>query len=192
MLDVLLLNYACHNAVAERFGEEHISTLAQQQYHHLAPVTVHRLRNTFGIEGEDMDAVLKVLQLNPFVPREYFDLGFSRVSETRGLVWLNDSEGYREPVKRGLASLMVSSPDNPGFERLAQEVNPRAVVREIDAAELGELTDIEAVRSAWEIVIDPDAVPATRSDWADMVGNHMWDLDNSRHVYLYEKYDALG
>jgi hypothetical protein len=48
------------------------------------------------------------------------------------------------------------------------------------------------VRAAWEVVIDPDAEPATRSEWADMVGNHMWDLDNSRHVYLYEKYDAVA
>ena len=93
MLDVFLLNYACHNAVAERFGEEHLWSLAQQQYLLLAPVTVHRLRNTFGIKGDDMGAILKVLQLNPFVPREYFDLGFSRLSDTRGLMWLNDSEG---------------------------------------------------------------------------------------------------
>ena len=64
MLDVFLLNYACHNAIAQRHGEEHIGDLAQEQYHHLAPVTVHRLRATFGIEGDDIAAILKVLQLN--------------------------------------------------------------------------------------------------------------------------------
>jgi hypothetical protein len=192
MLDVFLLNYACYNAVAERFGEQHIARLARDQYHHLAPVTVHRLRNTFGITGTDMNAILKVLQLNPFVPREYFDLGFARVSDTRGLVWSNDCAGYQEPVKRGIASLMASNPDQPGFDSLAQEVNSQAVVKAIDPAELSELTDLNKVRAAWEVVIDPDAEPATRSEWADMVGNHMWDLDNSRHVYLYEKYDAVA
>ena len=191
MLDVFLLNYACHNAVAERFGEEHIRQLAQDQYHHLAPVTVHRLRNTFGIVGDDMGAILKVLQLNPFLPREYFDLGFAQESDSRGFVWLNDCAGYREPVKRGIASLMVSSPDNPGFDMLAQAVNARAKVRTIDAAELAELTNVGTVKVAWEIVIDPDAEPATRSEWADSVGVRMWDLDNSKHVYLYDKYDAM-
>jgi hypothetical protein len=87
---------------------------------------------------------------------------------------------------------MASNPDQPGFDSLAQEVNSQAVVKAIDPAELSELTDLNKVRAAWEVVIDPDAEPATRSEWADMVGNHMWDLDNSRHVYLYEKYDAVA
>lgn len=192
MLDVFMLNYACHNAVAERQGEEHLVELAQEQYHHLAPVTVHRLRGAFAIAGDTMDAILKVLQLNPFTPLEYFDLGYARLSETRGLIWLNDCAGYREPVKRGIASLMVMDPDQPGFHRLVQEVNPQAAVRRIQPPELSVVTDVEQVQLAWEIVIDPAVEPATRSEWADVTGQDLWEHDNTRHVYLYEMYDELA
>ena len=41
-------------------------------------------------------------------------------------------------------------------------------------------------------MIDPQAEPATRSDFADVTGKDMWGHDNSRHVYLYEQYDAVA
>ncbi|NND68977.1 MAG: hypothetical protein HKN19_15410, partial [Halioglobus sp.] len=151
MLDVFLLNYACHYAIGERHGEEHLAEMAQEQYHHLAPITVHRLRNAFGIEGDDMDAILKVLQLNYFTPHEYFDMGYARVSDTRGLVWLNDCAGCREPVRRGIASLMLEQPAQPGFHRLAQEVNAQAVVRPVTRDAVAEIPATGPCR--WRVFI---------------------------------------
>jgi len=192
MLDVFLLNYACHYAIGERHGVEHLVDIAQEQYHHLAPITVHRLRNAFGIEGDDMAAILKILQLNYFAPHEYFDLGYAQISPSRGLVWLGDCAGSSEPVKRGIASLMMEHPDEPGFHRLAEEVNPRAVVRPVAAAEVQAFVGDKRIQQAWEIVIDAQAEPATRSDFADVTGKDMWDHDNSRHVYLYDQYDTAA
>ena len=191
MLDVFILNYALYYSVAQTQGEEHTLELAQEQYHLLAPVTVHRLRNTFDIEGEDMDAILKVLQLNPFTPRDYFDMGYARISDNRGLVWLNECVGYREPLKLGISSLMMADPDRPGFHRMVQEVNPRARVNPVSLAAVEGMADPSRVKLAWEIVIDPQAEPAARSDWADVIGRGMFDLDNSTHVYLYDKHDAM-
>ena len=108
----------------------------------------------------------------------------------RGLVWLKDCDGYREPNKCGIAALMVTSPDEPGFVRLAQEVNPRAQVRQLDAGSLAGEFGVDDALLAWEIVIDDDAEPALRSDWADITGKDMWEHDNSRHFYHYERYDA--
>lgn len=192
MLDVFLLNYSCHHSIAHRFGEDRIDPIAQQQYHHLAPITVHRLRTCFGIEGDDMGAILKILQLNPFLPWDYFSTGFAQVSDQRGLVWLNDCAGFREPVKRGIASLMVTDPDNPGFVRLAQEVNPHATVRPIDRSVLEGLTDTSTVRQAWEIIIDELAEPAQRSDFAGVIAHQLWNIDNATHRYRYDYYDALS
>lgn len=191
MLDVFLLNYSCHHSIAARFGEDKIAPIAQQQYHHLAPLTVHRLRKCLGIEGDDMGAILKVLQFNPFAPKDYFDLGFMQISDSRGLVWLNDCQGYQEPVKRGIASLMISDPENPGFVRLAQEVNTKAVVRPVDVSELEGYADSANVRLAWEIRVDEQAEPARRSDMADVIAHQMWDIDNSTHRYMYDYYDSL-
>ncbi len=192
MLHVFILNYACYYSVAEHHGDEHLPALAQEQYHHLAPVTVHRLRNTFAIEGDDMDAILKVLQLNPFTPHDYFDMGYARIDDTRGLAWLNDCAGVQEALKRGIAHLMLTDPANPGFYRLAQEVNPAAGVSAIEADAVSAFTNPARVRQAWEIVIDSGQAPAARSDWADMTGRGMWDIDNRSHGYVYERYDAAG
>ncbi len=192
MLDVFLLNYACYNAIAERLGEDHISAMAQDQYHHLAPVTVHRLRNAFDIEGDGIDAILKVLQLNPFTPHDYFNVGYARESDQRGLVWLSDCAGYREPVKRGIAGLMAETPASPGFDKLVQEVNPHAVVRRIEPAEVAARSGGADVRLAWEIVFDADRVAPARSDYADMIGDALLDHDNSRHIYHYDRYDAMA
>jgi hypothetical protein len=192
MLDVFLLNYACYNAIAERLASDQIIAMAQAQYHHLAPVTVHRIRNAFAIRGDDIDAILKVLQLNPFAPRDYFDLGFARVSDQRGLVWLKDCAGYREPVRRGIAALMVDAPGAPGFDKLVQEVNPHAVVNLVDPSELAAWSGDADVKLAWEIVFDSERDAPQRSDYADMIGDAIWDHDNSRHIYLYDKYDAMA
>lgn len=185
LLHVFLLNYACHNAVAERHGEEHLEALAQEQYHNVAKVVVQRLRKAFCFEGDGMDAILKVLQLNFFSPREYFDLGFAQVSESKGLVWLRDCAGFQEPNKRGIAGLMVSSPDKPGFHRLAEEVNPQAVVEKIDVQSVSDYTDTADVVLAWEVRIDVDAPPAAVSEWAEHCGAQMFELDNSEHRFFY-------
>ena len=152
MLHVRLLNYSCHYAVGERFGASESRALAHEQYLHLAPVTVHRLRDTFSIEGDDMGAILKVLQLNPFAPHDYLAMGYAQLSETRGLAWLNDCAAVSEPLQRGLSSLMISEPDDPGFDKLAQVVNPKARVNAIDPSEVAPFSDVVGVSCAWEIV----------------------------------------
>ena len=96
--------------------------------------------------------------------------------------------GLREPVKRGIAGLMVSDPAQPGFHRLAQAVNPQAVVSQVEPSAV---PDDRAVL-AWEIAIDPAAEPAEPSEWADVTGRSMWDHDNTQHYYHYERYDAAG
>ena len=136
-----------------------------------------------------MSAVLKILQLNPFTPHDYFDVGYAQISPVEGLVWLKDCAGYREPIKRGIASLMVVDPGQPGFHRLAQEINPRAIVRPVEVSALKDIADTHDIKLAWQIRIDTETAPASRSEWADITGQDMWDHDNSRHIYLYETYD---
>ncbi|NND69337.1 MAG: hypothetical protein HKN19_17230 [Halioglobus sp.] len=95
-------------------------------------------------------------------------------------------------MKRGIASLMLEKAAQPGFHRLAQEVNPQAVVRPVTRDAVAEYAGDRAVQQAWEVVIDATAEPAARSDWAEVTGKDMWEHDNSRHVYLYEQYDAAA
>ena len=135
----------------------------------------------FGIEGDQMDAILKVLQLNPFFPPEYMRLGFDLLDRERGRIWLEDCELLNEQQARGATSLLAHHPENPGFDALVAAVNPRAKVRTIDPKQV-----VGAV-VAWELYIDPDAEQAKPSDLAGLVATaDMLDLDNTAYPYDYQ------
>jgi hypothetical protein len=180
-LDVHLLNRACYTSVVERWGEDAQLPMAIEQWRAMAPITIHRLRKTFAIEGEDMSSVLKILQLNPFLPRDYLKLEFELVDETRGLVWLKDCAALRESAPRGIVSLLTHFPETPGFDAMAQAVNPFARIRQTDAG----LKEGAAV--VWEVVIDHEGEAATVSDYAGLVaGSDLTDFNNENHVYHYQ------
>lgn len=179
-LDVHLLNRACYTSIAERWGADAIVPLQIEQWRCMAPLTVHRLRQTFGITGDDMGAILKILQLNPFLPREYLELRLELVNEHLGRVWLEDCAALHEPKDRGIVSLMTHHPQTPGFGAMASAVNARARVRLLDAS------DLPSARIAWEVRIDPDNPPDTPSEYAGLVAGHdLMDLDNTVHRYHY-------
>ncbi len=181
-LDVLLLNRACYTSIAERFGEEALQTLQLEQWQALAPLVVHRLRKTFSIENEDMHAILKCLQLNPFLPPEYLALGFKLLDANTGRIWVKDCAALREPIPRGLANQVTHSPDKPGFDAIATAVNPGATVSRIDAA------TIEGAILAWQIDISPNAEATRPSDYAGLVATpDLLDLDNTVYPYDYDQ-----
>ncbi len=179
-LDVHLLNRACYTSIAERWGPDVIVPLAIEQWRSMAPLTVHRLRKTFAIAGDDMSAILKVLQLNPFLPREYLELRFELLDDRNGRIWLQDCAALDEPLDRGIVSLLTHHPETPGFGAMATAVQPRARVSKANAS------DIPGARAAWAIRIDPDNAPEPVSQYAELVAGHdLMDLDNSVHHYHY-------
>ena len=179
-LDVHLLNTACYTSIAERFGEDAILPMTIEQWRAMAPITVHRLRKTFAIAGDNMGAILKILQLNPFLPRDYLDLHYELLDENTGRVWLGDCTALEEPLPRGLVSLLTHNPETPGFDAMAQAVNPRARIQRI------EHSNIQGARTAWELRIDHEVEPAIASDLADLVaGADLAAIDNTAYQYDY-------
>ena len=177
-LDVQLLNRACYTSIGERWGEAAMLPLLQEQWRAMAPITVHRLRHTFGITGNGMDAILKILQLNPFLPPGYLQLELQQLDDKHGRVLLHECDALREPFPRGLISLLTHHPDTPGFDAMVHAVNTHANVKQTDAA--------DGAVIAWDIVIDESAEPAELSGYADLVaGADLHHLDNFTHVYHY-------
>jgi hypothetical protein len=179
-LDVHLLNRACYTSIATRFGADVIVPMEIEQWRNMAPLTVHRLRRTFGIADDGMSAILKILQLNPFLPREYLELRFELVDEHRGLVWLEDCAALHEPLDRGIVSLLTHHAETPGFGAMATAVNPRARTSRIDTA------DRPRAIAAWEIGINAENTPEKPSELAGLVaGEDLMELDNTAHRYSY-------
>ncbi len=179
-LDVHLLNRACYTSIAERWGEDVLVKIAVEQWRAMAPITVHRLKEAFKITGDSMSSVLKVLQINPFFPREYLKLSFELIDENRGRLWLQDCAALHETQARGIVSLMTHHPETPGFDAIATAVNPLARVVMLDPQQ------ISGAELAWEISIDRTREAVAPSEYAELVaGADLMSLDLSDHQYHY-------
>ncbi len=159
-LDVHLLIRACMTSIVSRWGEGAMKEIAREEWLAVAPVYVTRIRKALGMQGDDMGAILKMLQVDPAFPHDYVDFGCRPIDEKRGYFWINQCAAVSrgEP---GAWLTLLSDPQAPGFEATLEAVNPRARCRRVDPASIGP----EAARAvhSWEIAIDSSATPRDRS-----------------------------
>ncbi len=156
-LDNHLLMRAAYVTAAVEWGEEFLWQIAPQHRAGFAPGLVERLRSAMGIEGDDIEAIAKILQLDPVHVPEYTRFHIS-IEDGSVRVRLDDCEALHDDGHSPLG-LLATTPTTPGFEHMAQAVNPRARV-----TATGERT--------WSITIDPDAEPVTPHPLVDMVNLH--------------------
>ena len=164
-LDVHLLIWASHLSVLERWGEEVRSEIAREHWAGAAPIYVERIRAALEIKGDDMEAILKMLQVDPGLPHDYVDFGCHLSSPDLGQFWINDCAGLREGGVRGWLSLLDDL-EAPGFDAVVASVNSRARCRPIAPDSVMAWTEGLRPDRAWEIIIDPAAPPREESRWA--------------------------
>ena len=160
MLDVHLLIRACMISITNRWGEVVMKEIAREEWLSVASIYVERIRKALNMKGDDMGAILKMLQVDPAFPHDYVDFGCKLIDEKHGFFWINDCAAISngEP---GAWLTMLPETNNPGFEAVIEAVNPRARCLPVDSASL--MSDgIEAIL-AWEIVISDDTQPRVRS-----------------------------
>ncbi|MDE0517486.1 MAG: hypothetical protein OXH43_14220, partial [Acidimicrobiaceae bacterium] len=150
-LDVHLLMRAAYFSVDENFGPELLDEVAPQHRAAIAPVLVARLREALGIEGDDMAAVGKILQVDPFLVDDYVDYSVEVHDEASGSISFGECAGIGDDVSRSPLDWL------DGFIHMAQAVNPRCV------------TTRTGDRS-WDLCIDPEAGPAEPHWLAEMCG----------------------
>ena len=158
-LDVHLLMRAAYWTVDTHWGSDSLATIAPQHRAAFAPGLVARLRDALRIEGDDIEAVGKVLQVDPVHVPEYTEV---RVDLEDGelLVVLGDCGAVHDDPRSPLGGL-TTWPETPGFEHMAQAVNPRARV----AAD----SPPDGTVAAWRVWIDPSADPVSPHPLTDLV-----------------------
>ncbi len=156
-LDVHLLMRAGYLSVDENFGMELLDRAAPQHLAAIAPPLVARLRDALQIAGDDMFAVAKILQINPLMPDDYVDYRLEVDDSTTGRLLVRPSAGLDDDVCRSPLS-WLREPEQPGFEHIAQAVNPRLRLRPLDP-------ERHEAALAWELTIDPAADPV-EPNWA--------------------------
>ncbi|MEE8581893.1 MAG: hypothetical protein V3T33_09920, partial [Myxococcota bacterium] len=159
-LDAHLLMRAAFLSIGDRYGARVARELAREQWSALAPVYVQRVRAALDIDGDDMAAILKTLQVDPAFPPDYLRLRCELQDARRGRVWIDDCDAIA-PGEPGAWLQLLDDPEQPGFDASVCAVNPRARCRPA--------TPPPGAKLAWEIEIDPAAEPREESPMAAAV-----------------------
>lgn len=146
-----LLAHAYLYCVASRWGVEEARANAPQVFAGTAGVAAGRLPSVLGIEGDDAEAIAKVLQVHPvFHPRTYVAPSIEVIDDQCVRFALRDTPSFHERDDLSWIASMGAEP-SPALDQIARAINPRAS----SAAEAPK----DGERLAWRIVIDPDAEP---------------------------------
>jgi hypothetical protein len=155
-LIVHLLDRSVFAAVGMRYGQQVVEELAIEEWRGASPIYAQRLRRLFGIEGDDVAAIFKVLQLDPGFPHHYMDVHYEVVDEHHGYFELRSCGALLdvEPWGERAVTGMCHTIEDGTFDATAQAVNPKARVRHVHRPPRRPADRVPFCR--WEVVIDDD------------------------------------
>lgn len=157
-LDVHLLMRAAYLSILERHGDEVLRDAAVQHLAALAPPLVRRLSDAMGIDGEGLEAIAKLLQLNPLLPDDYAVITVAFADDDTLEVTVQPCAALED--RDTPSPLDAFDDDEPSvLSAIALAVNPRAQIR-------------RHRDDSWLITIDPHADPVPEHPLADLVGGH--------------------
>lgn len=176
-LDVHLLQRSSYLSVERNFGDAAVLELISEHCKAMAPVYHARMRRLFKIEGNDMTAILKLLQLDHHFVPEYVRTGVELIDEQHGRFWIEACDAIDDGSTSGVLTGLWRG-EVIGLQQIVEDINPRAVVTATKAD--------GNRRFVYDICIDPHREPAAVSSMAEIVGAFgLLDVDLSEHVYTY-------
>ena len=157
-LDNHLLMRAAYWTAQENWGTDFLDATVPQHRAAFAPGLVERLRAAMRIEGNDLETIGKVLQLDPVHVPDYTRFSYQLDGDSL-LVSLDDCEALHDDPISPLLPVVAPAGAQPGFEHMARAVNPRAQVESTSPR-------------TWRVWIDPSAEPVEQHPLAAMVNLH--------------------
>ena len=134
-----------------------------------SPVYTARMRALMGIEGDDVNAIIKALQLDVGFVHQYMDVAYKVTDEHHAEFWLAhcgallDAEPHGEERVFGMCHTI----EDPTFDATALATNPRARIRPIHRPPR-EPSDRHP-HCHWTLIIDPDNEPVGSIELTDRV-----------------------
>ena len=146
-----LLARAFMLCAAQRKGDAVASELGAAQWTGIAALTAERIRAPLGVEGDDIEAVAKILQMHPcFHPRSYVDFRVELTGPSSARIAISDCPALEEgDAYSWFAGLGVEA--HPALDAIVGTVNPRARCQPV--------SNPKDARLAWDVEIDPRAEP---------------------------------
>jgi hypothetical protein len=163
-----LLDRSIFAAVAMRYGTDAVNELAIEEWKGASPIYTERIRKIMKIEGDDVPAIFKHLQLDPGFAQHYMDVRYEVVDENKGYFELAscgallDVEPFGERMVRGMCHTI----EDGTFDETAQAVNPKARIRPVHRPPRVPAGRVPMCR--WEVVIDDDTEELPEADITKM------------------------
>jgi hypothetical protein len=127
-----------------------------------SPVYTGRMRRVMSIEGDDVPAIMKALQLDVGFCHQYMDVAYKVTDPLHGEFWLLHCGALidLEPLGEEVIFNMCHTIEDPTFDATALATNPRARIRPIHRP-----PRVPADRHPnchWTLIIDPANDPVGR------------------------------
>jgi hypothetical protein len=114
-------------------GGKEIEPLSIWEWKGASPNYTRRMKRLMKIEGDDVTAIVKALQLDVGFPHEYMDVRFEMKRDGSAEFWLKHCGALMDVEKRGEGAvvMMCHRIEDPTFDATAVATNPRARMRPI-------------------------------------------------------------
>ena len=167
-LIVHLLDRSMCAAIGLRYGAQAVQELAIDEWRGASPVYGDRLREIMAVEGDGVEAIFKVLQLDPGFPHHYMDVRYEVVDEHHGYFELASCGALLdvEPWGERMVTGMCHTIEDGTFDYTAQAVNPKARIRHVHRPPRVPADRVPHCR--WEVVIDDDTETLPEADITKM------------------------
>ncbi|MBV8951143.1 MAG: hypothetical protein JOZ99_09730, partial [Actinobacteria bacterium] len=135
-----------------------------------SPNYTWRMRRLMGIEGDDVNAIIKALQLDCGFVHQYMDVAYKVTDDLHAEFWLNhcgallDAEPHGEERVFGMCHTI----EDPTFDATALATNPRARIRPIHRPPRAPAD--RHPHCHWTLVIDPENDPVGAIPLTEEVG----------------------
>jgi hypothetical protein len=161
---VHILDRSMCAAIGISHGMQEMERLAIEEWRGASPIYGSRLRKIMGIEGNDVEAIFKVLQLDPGFPHHYLDVRYEVVDERHGFFELAYCGALMdvEPFGDKMVTSMCHHIEDGTFDVTAQAINPKAHIRHVHRPPRAPTGRSPHCR--WELIIDEDNQPLDEAD----------------------------
>ena len=126
-----LLDRSIFTAIGMKYGQQAVEELAIAEWMGASPIYTERIRKAFGIEGDDVAAIFKSLQLDPGFVHQYMDVRYEVVDEKHGYFELAHCGALMdvEPFGERPVIGMCHHIEDPTFDATVSAINPKARCR---------------------------------------------------------------
>jgi hypothetical protein len=135
-----------------------------------SPIYTHRMRALMGIEGDDVPAIMKALQLDVGFVHQYMTVHYQVNNALHGEFWLEHCGALLnvEPFGEERVVGMCHTIEDPTFDATAYATNPRARIRPIHRPP--RVPADRAPHCHWTIIIDPENEPVGPAKLTEQIG----------------------